>query len=244
MTSLPAWLLPHANAQLGTLIDHTLLRPEATESEILSLCDEAIALGLGTVCVNGQWVGVASKRLAGSGIRVAGVVGFPLGASGRASKAAEANALVEEGATELDVVLSLGLARAGRWDLVQEELEVVVAAARGAAVKVILETAALEPAMIPSACAAARAAGAAFVKTSTGMHAAGGATEAAVVAMRNAVGLDLGVKASGGVRTAEAALRMLRAGADRIGTSAAGQWTTCFGATGPSVAQLLESGLP
>lgn len=241
MTSLPPWLLPFADGPVGALIDHTLLRPEAGEREVLALCDEALALALGTVCVNGQWVGLAARRLLGSGIRVAGVVGFPLGASGRESKVAEAKALVAAGATELDVVQSIALARTGQWSVVREELEAVVTAVPGCPVKVILETAALDPASIAPACEAARDAGAAFVKTSTGFHAAGGATQDAVRAMRSAVGLALGVKASGGVRTPDAALLMLRAGADRIGTSAAGSWSTLVGPGGPTVAAALAS---
>lgn len=241
MTALPPWLVAHAGSPFGALIDHTLLKPEAGELEILALCDEALALGLGTVCVNGQWVGVAARRLRGTGIRVAGVVGFPLGASGRRSKVAEAEALVAEGATELDVVQSIGLARARQWSVVREELEAIVSAVPGCPVKVILETAALDPATIAAACGAARDAGAAFVKTSTGFHPAGGATQEAVRAMRSAVGLALGVKASGGVRTPDAALLMLRAGADRIGTSAAASWSTLVGPGAPTVAAALAA---
>lgn len=239
MTTLPPWLASHADLPFGALIDHTLLKPEAGERDILMLCDEAVQLGLGTVCVNGQWVGVAARKLQGSGIRVAGVVGFPLGASGRASKVAEAQALVAAGATELDMVQSIALAREGQWSPLREELEAVITAVPGCPVKVILETAALDPESIAPACQAARAAGAAFVKTSTGFHPAGGATQDAVRAMRAAVGASLGVKASGGVRTPDAALLMLRAGADRIGTSAAASWTTLVGPGGPTVAKAL-----
>lgn len=240
--ALPPWLLPLADRRFGRLIDHTLLKPEAGECDILDLCDEAVDLGLGAVCLNGQWVGVAARRLAGSGVGVVGVVGFPLGASGCESKVGEARALVAAGATELDVVQSLGLACTGQWGLVRDELAAVIAAVPGCPVKVILETAALDPASIAAACAAARAAGARFVKTSTGMHAAGGATPGAVRAMRDAVGLELGVKASGGVRTPDAAILMLRAGADRIGTSAAASWSALVGTAGPSVAQALAEG--
>lgn len=225
MSQLPPWLLPLAQVRLGRLIDHTLLKPEAVESDILALCDEAIDLGLGAVCVNGQWVPLAARRLLGTQVRTVGVVGFPLGASGRRSKVEEAKALHGDGAAELDVVQSLGWARAGQWSLVREELTAVVAGVPGCAVKVILETAALSEADLVPACEAARAAGAKFVKTSTGMHAAGGATRQAVAALRGAVGLELGVKASGGIRTTEAALQMLGAGADRIGTSAAASWS-------------------
>lgn len=239
MSDLHPWLEPFAEARVGRLIDHTLLKPEASEAEILNLCDEAIELGLGSVCVNGQWVALAVKRLNGTGVLTVGVVGFPLGASGRNSKVEEAKALHGDGAAELDVVQSLGWARTGQWSLVRDELAAVVRAVPGCPVKVILETAALSASEIEPACDAAVAAGAKFVKTSTGMHSAGGATQESVAALRRAVGLDLGVKASGGIRTAEAALLMLRAGADRIGTSAAAGWRGLIGLRGPTVAEAL-----
>jgi deoxyribose-phosphate aldolase len=240
VTRLPSWLLPLAQVRLGRLIDHTLLKPEAGESDILALCDEAVELGFGAVCVNGQWVGLAAKRLLGTAVLTVGVVGFPLGASGRQSKVEEAKALHGDGAGELDVVQSLGWARTGQWSLVREELAAVVRAVPACPVKVIVETAALNPSEIEASCAAARAAGARFVKTSTGMHSAGGASEEAVGALRRAVGLELGVKASGGVRAPDAMLRMLRAGADRIGTSAAASWRGLVGSGGPTVAEALS----
>lgn len=242
MSRLPPWLLPLAQVPLGRLVDHTLLKPETVESDILALCDQASELGLGAVCVNGQWVPLVAKRLLGTPVRTVGVVGFPLGASGRRSKVEEAKALHGDGAAELDVVQSLGWAKAGQWSLVRDELAAVVHAVPGCPVKVILETAALRPGEIEAACDAARAAGARFVKTSTGMHSAGGATQEAVRALRQAVGLELGVKASGGIRTAEAALLLLRAGADRIGTSAAANWRGLVGPGGPTVAEALAGG--
>jgi deoxyribose-phosphate aldolase len=229
VTPLPSWLEPFANSRVGRLIDHTLLKPEASESDILRLCDEAVELGLGAVCLNGQWVALAAKRLQGTPVVTVGVVGFPLGASGRAAKAEEARLLRADGAGEIDVVQSLGWAATGQWSLVRDELGAVVKTVPGCPVKVILETAALGAPQIELACDAARAARAAFVKTSTGFHPAGGATTEAVAAMRRAVATDLGVKASGGVRTAEAAVEMLRAGADRIGTSSAASWRTLVG---------------
>jgi deoxyribose-phosphate aldolase len=241
VSDLPAWLEPFAKSRVGRLIDHTLLKPEASESEILTLCDEAIELGLGAVCVNGQWVALAAKRLNGTGVHTIGVVGFPLGASGRHSKVQEAKALHRDGATELDVVQSLGWARTGQWSLVRDELTAVIRAVPGIPVKVILETAALSASEIEPACDAAVAAGARYVKTSTGMHSAGGATQESVAALRRAVGLDLGVKASGGIRTPEAALLMLRAGADRIGSSAAGGWRGLIGLRGPTVEEALAT---
>lgn len=251
MTSLPPWLQPHADSSLAELIDHTLLKPEAGADEIARLCDEAVRLGLGTVCVNGQWVVAAARRLSGtasrrvsgassiaavltaadtleipsiSRVRLAAVVGFPLGATGPRVKAAETLMAVADGATEIDVVQSLGWARDGAWKLLESELRAVVESAQGHVVKVILETAALSTVEIEESCQAAVAAGAMFVKTSTGFHARGGATLEAVAQMRRCVGDGIGVKASGGVRTADDAVRMLFAGADRIGTSAAATW--------------------
>lgn len=224
MAALPPWLESFATARLGRLIDHTLLKPEASEADILGLCDEAVELGLGAVCVNGQWVALAARRLAGTPVVTVGVVGFPLGASGRGSKAAEAGLLRADGAGEIDVVQSLGWARTGQWSLVRDELAAVVRAVPGCPVKVILETAALSFSEMEPACDAASAAGAAFVKTSTGFHPAGGATPEAVAALRRAVGSAMGVKASGGVREPADAVAMLRAGADRIGSSTAAAW--------------------
>lgn len=231
MSPLRPWLEPFANARVGRLIDHTNLKPEVSESDVLRLCDEAMELGLGAVCLNGQWVALAAKRLLGTPVVTVGVVGFPLGASGRVAKVEEAKALRHDGAGEIDVVQSLGWATTGQWSLVRDELSAVVKAVPGCPVKVILETAALSASHIELACDAARAAGAAFVKTSTGFHPSGGASLDAVRAMREAVGTQLGVKASGGVRTAELAVAMLKAGADRIGTSSAGSWTELLAVT-------------
>ncbi len=238
MSPLPSWLEPLANVRLGRLIDHTLLKPEASEAEILTLCDEAIELGLGAVCVNGQWVALAAKRLSGTAVATVGVVGFPLGASGLA-KVDEAKRLQADGARELDVVQSLGWARTGQWSLVRDELAAVVRGVPGCPVKVILETAILGPPQLELACDAAQAAGASFVKTSTGFHPSGGATVGAVSALRQTVGASMGVKASGGIRTQEEALSMLRAGADRIGTSSAAHWKDLVGLNGPTVAKAL-----
>lgn len=224
MTPLPFWLEPLADSPIGRLIDHTVLKPEASESDVLRLCEEAVELGLGAVCVNGQWVALAAKRLQGTSVLTVGVVGFPLGASGRISKVEEAKAVRGDGAGEIDVVQSLGWATTGQWSLVRDELSVVVKAVPGCPVKVILETAALGAPQIELACDAAKSARAVFVKTSTGFHPSGGATIEAVASMRAAVGADLGVKASGGVRTPELAVAMLRAGASRLGTSSAAVW--------------------
>ncbi len=238
--SLPPWLEPFAGQKVGRLIDHTNLKPEVSEADVLRLCDEAMELGLGAVCVNGQWVGLAAKRLQGTPVVTVGVVGFPLGASGRIAKVEEAKALRHDGAGEIDVVQSLGWAATGQWSLVRDELAAVVRSVPGCPVKVILETAALGASQIELACDAARSAGAAYVKTSTGFHPSGGATVESVAALRSAVGSTMGVKASGGVRTSEAALAMLLAGADRIGTSSAAEWRGLVGLQGPTVSEALS----
>lgn len=237
---LPPWLARLGERRgIGALVDHTLLRPEATEADIVGLCDEAVRLGFGHVCVNGQWVGIASRRLGSAAARVVTVVGFPLGASGLTQKAAETRLAVADGAAEIDMVMPLGSAKADRWDQVGDEIETVVQAAQGRPVKVILETAALTSREATLAARTAVEAGARAVKTSTGFHPAGGATPEAVALLRQAVGPTLGVKASGGIRTAEMAIAMLRAGADRIGASAAASWSGIIGPEAPTIAQLL-----
>jgi deoxyribose-phosphate aldolase len=221
--TLPPWLALHADRPLASLIDHTLLRADATADDITRLCAEGTRLGVATVCVNGQWVAWARRQLEGKG-GVAAVAGFPLGASGPRSKAAETLMAVQDGATEIDVVQSLGWAKAGEWPLLEAELRAVVEAAGAAAVKVIVESAALDADQVARSCESAVAAGAAYVKSSTGFHAAGGATVEGIRLMRTVVGDRCGVKASGGIRTAEDAIAMLRAGASRIGASGATGW--------------------
>lgn len=205
--------------ELAARIDHTLLKPASTREDILRVCDEAKKLRTASVCVNAYWAPVVAAALAGSDVRTCCVVGFPLGAMSTAAKAFEAREAVATGAQEIDMVLNVGLARGGEWAAVQADIAAVVAAAAPAGVKVILETCLLTDAQKRRACEAAKAAGAAFVKTSTGFS-TGGATEADVRLMRETVGPEMGVKASGGVRTREDALRMLAAGATRIGASA------------------------
>lgn len=237
---LSPWLVPFAGRPgLAPLIDHTLLRPEATGADIERLCDEARRFGFCAVCVNGQWVGPAVERLRGSSVLVAAVVGFPLGASGLVAKAAETRLAVADGAAEVDMMIALGFAKAGDWVAVEDEIAAVVEAARGRVVKVILETAVLGPEEIELGCQAALDAEADFVKTSTGFHPAGGATVDAVARIRRVVGERLGVKASGGIRTPEQALRLLAAGADRIGTSAAAGWGPVVGPEAPPLEVLL-----
>jgi deoxyribose-phosphate aldolase len=240
VTHLPPWLARLGERHgIGALVDHTLLRPEATEADIVRLCEEAVRLGLGQVCVNGQWVGIASRQVGTALTRVVTVVGFPLGASGLTQKAAETRLAVADGAAEIDMVMSLGSAKADRWDQVGDEIEAVVQAAQGRSVKVILETSALTSREVTLAARTAVEAGARAVKTSTGFHPAGGATPEAVALLRQTVGPMLGVKASGGIRTPEMAIAMLRAGADRIGSSAAASWSGIIGPDAPTIAELL-----
>jgi deoxyribose-phosphate aldolase len=238
---VPPWLAAEAGARgLGRFLDHTLLKPEATREQIEALCDEARRYEVRAVCVNGAWTARCAARLAGGAAAVATVVGFPLGASASAAKACETHRAVADGAAEIDMVIALGQVRAGDWRYVEDDIRAVVGAAGPAAVKVILETAALEPREITEACQAAVAGGAGYVKTSTGFHPAGGATVEAVGLMRRAVGPTFGVKASGGIRTKEAALEMLAAGANRIGTSATAAMAAWLGPSAPTLEELLR----
>lgn len=208
-------------ADLARIIDHTLLRPEAGPDEVEALCDEAAELHVGAVCVSPSQVPVVVARLV-DGIAVATVVGFPSGAHRPAAKAAEAALAVAEGVAEIDMVIDLGLAMAGRWLEVEAEIaEVRAAVPSPLNLKVIIESALLESdAAIVSACRAAEAAGADYVKTSTGFHPAGGASAAAVTLMAATVDGRLGVKASGGIRDTATALTLVEAGATRLGCSA------------------------
>jgi deoxyribose-phosphate aldolase len=237
---LPAWLTAHAGVRgLGRFLDHTLLKPEATQAQIEALCEEGRRYGVRAVCVNGAWTEVCADRLAGSGVVVAVVAGFPLGAMATAGKAEETRLAVGGGAAEVDMVMSLGAAKAGAWRAVEADVRQVVEAAGPALVKVILETAALTAAEIEAACEAAVRGGAGFVKTSTGFHPAGGATIEAVSRMRRTVGPGIGVKASGGIRSVETAVAMLRAGADRIGTSSTAAMASVLGPGAPALETLL-----
>ncbi len=202
------------------MIDHTLLAPEATPQRVVALCDEAVELGVYAVCVSPRWVPVAARRLADSKVAVATVVGFPSGAHRSAAKAAEARIALSDGADELDMVVAIGDVVAGDWDAVRADIDAVRAAVPPPTVlKVIIESAVLDPAQLDRVCRVAVDAGADFVKSSTGFHPAGGATREAIAAMRAAVGPDIGVKASGGIRDADVALAMIAAGATRIGAS-------------------------
>jgi len=203
---------------LAPLLEHTLLREDATEADILRTCEEARKHRLGAVCVRSRWVGRAARALAGSGVAVVATVDFPEGTGSTGGRAREARAAAEAGASEVDVVLGRAALQARDHAAVLRDLQDVVTAAR-VPVKVILETCRLSRDEKVAACALAQAAGAAWVKTSTG-YAEGGATVEDVALLRASVGPSVGVKASGGIRTADDALRMVRAGADRIGTSA------------------------
>lgn len=206
--------------RLAAAIDSTLLRPEARPEDVAALCREAIALGVAAVCVNPEYVDLSARMLQGSGVKVATVVGFPLGATTTAVKVYEARQVVEAGADEVDMVLALGRFKAGEDARVEDEIRAVVEGAGGRTVKVILETGLLAPDEIRRACLLVKGAGAHFVKTSTGFG-PGGARVEDVSLMRETVGPEMGVKASGGIRDRAAALRMLEAGASRLGTSSA-----------------------
>ena len=200
---------------LARLVDHTLLRPEATDAQVAALCAEAAELGAYAVCVSPSRLPL---RVA-AGVQVCTVVGFPSGAHAGEVKAAEAALAVRQGATEVDMVIDLGRARAGDWAAVETDVATVRAACGDALLKVILESAALDLEQVTLACGASERGGAQFVKTSTGFHPSGGASLEAVRAMRGAVGDRLGVKASGGIRDTATALAMVEAGASRLGLS-------------------------
>ncbi len=210
-----------AIAAIATLIDHTLLRPEATRADIVKLCGEARQYGFATVCINPYWVPLASSELEGSVVRVCTVAGFPLGATSTQAKVAEAAVALRAGALEIDMVMNVGAMRSGDLDAVKLDIQAVAQACHdaGAIVKVILETALLDDEQKTAACGLAQAAGADFVKTSTGFGPAG-ATAHDVALMRAAVGPRTGVKAAGGIRTIEDFRAMAAAGANRIGASA------------------------
>jgi deoxyribose-phosphate aldolase len=206
-------------ADLGKLIDHTLLKPEATRDEVVKLCDEARKYRFASVCVNTTWVPLCKSLLSGTDVMVCAVVGFPLGAMTPNAKAYEAREAVRQGAREIDMVINIGALKSRDYETVFEDICKVVKGSAPAGVKVILETSSLTQEEKIIAISLSKLAGAAFVKTSTGF-AKGGATVEDVALMRQLVGNELGVKASGGVRTAEDVVKMAQAGANRIGASA------------------------
>ncbi|MDX6765186.1 MAG: deoxyribose-phosphate aldolase [Candidatus Methylacidiphilales bacterium] len=205
--------------EIATLIDHTLLKPEATRTQIEQLCTEAREHGFFSVCINPYWISDAKKLLNGSGVKVCTVIGFPLGAGLPQSKMHATQDAIKAGADEVDVVQNIGAAKEAHWNFIEHEIHEVVSAAQGKTVKVILETCLLTDHEIVECCKAAQKAGAHFVKTSTGFS-SGGATIEAVALMRKTVGPSMGVKASGGIKDLAAAEAMVVAGANRLGTSA------------------------
>ena len=213
--------LTRIDPEIAGMIDHTLLRPDATRDEIVKLSREARKYGFASVCVNPYWVPVVAAELAGSPVKVCTVIGFPLGANSTEVKVAETEAALRVGAQEIDMVQNVGALRSCDYETVRNDIHAVVEAAHraGAIVKVILETALLNDEQKAMASTLAKMAGADFVKTSTGF-AASGATAHDVALMRSIVGPDMGVKASGGIRTLDDVKKMAAAGASRIGASA------------------------
>ncbi|SCZ77074.1 deoxyribose-phosphate aldolase [Acidaminobacter hydrogenoformans] len=205
---------------LAGYIDHTILKADATREQVIQVCEEAKTHGFWSVCVNPYYVSLVAEALKGSSVRVCSVIGFPLGASVTSVKAAETRQAIEDGAGEIDMVINVAALKNGDDQVVLQDIEGVVAALQGKAIlKVILETCLLTDAEKIKACKLSKAAGAHFVKTSTGFS-TGGATAEDIALMRREVGSDMGVKASGGIRSREIALQMIEAGASRIGASA------------------------
>jgi deoxyribose-phosphate aldolase len=205
---------------IAKYIDHTILKPEATVEDVKRLCREAKEYSFASVCVNGCYAKLVSTELAGSEVKTCVVVGFPLGAMTKEAKAFETSQAIENGASEIDMVINVGALKSKDYKFVKEDIEAVVNAAKGKAlVEVIIETCLLSDEEKVKACEIAKEAKADFVKTSTGFS-SGGATKEDIALMRKTVGSDLGVKASGGVRDFKTAMDMINAGASRIGASA------------------------
>jgi deoxyribose-phosphate aldolase len=213
--------LVKVDPSIASVIDHTILKPEATRADVLKICREAREYGFASVCINPYWVPLARAELAGSPVKVCTVVGFPLGATSTDAKAAETASAVRAGAQEIDMVINVGALRSGDHEAVKRDIQRVVETAHesGAIVKVILENALLDDSQKTVACTLAKLAGADFVKTSTGFGPSG-ATAHDVALMRSVVGPSMGVKAAGGIRTLEDFRAMTAAGATRIGASA------------------------
>jgi deoxyribose-phosphate aldolase len=213
-------LLHRVRSEIGRMIDHTLLKADASRMEVERLCREAREFHFASVCINPGRVELAARMLDGSTVKVCTVIGFPLGASHPKVKAAETRQAIRDGAKEVDMVINVGAVKDGDWRLVEEDIRAVTeAAGRRVTSKVILETCLLTDEEIVKSCLACRKAGADFVKTSTGFS-SGGATAEHVALMRRVVGAGMGVKASGGVRSFGDAVSMIESGADRIGASA------------------------
>ncbi|MCJ1982214.1 deoxyribose-phosphate aldolase [Lactococcus piscium] len=203
---------------LNKYIDHTVLKADTTKETVQKIIDEAIKYDFMSVCLNPTWVAYAAEKLADTDVKVCTVIGFPLGANTSVVKAFEASEAIKNGADEVDMVINIGAAKAGDWDLVTSDIAAVVAVSKAVTTKVIIETALLTDDEKVNACQAAVKAGADFVKTSTGFSTAG-ATATDIALMRQTVGPDMGVKASGGVRSIADAEVMIAAGATRLGTS-------------------------
>ena len=205
---------------IASLIDHTILKPDATRTEVRQICAEALRYGFASVCVNSFWVPLVAAELSGSAVKACTVAGFPLGASSTAAKVAETLGALAEGAREIDMVINIGALRGGEISVVEADIRAVVAASHehGAIVKVILETCLLSDEQKVIACEISKRAGADVVKTSTGFSKSG-ATVEDIALMRRAVGSEMGVKASGGIRTLDDLRAMTAAGATRIGSS-------------------------
>lgn len=204
--------------KLNKYIDHTLLKPDASQEQIETLIEEAKKYDFASVCVNPTWVSFAAQALKATDVKVCTVIGFPLGANTPELKAFETSDAIQNGANEIDMVINIGALKSRNFDLVERDIRAVVEAAKGTLVKVIIETCLLTDDEKVKACQLAQKAGADFVKTSTGFS-TGGATVADVALMRKTVGPDMGVKASGGARSYEDALAFIKAGATRIGAS-------------------------
>ena len=204
--------------KLNKYIDHTLLKPDASQEQIETLIEEAKKYEFASVCVNPTWVSFAAQALKATDVEVCTVIGFPLGANTPELKAFETSDAIQNGANEVDMVINIGALKSRNFDLVERDIRAVVEAAKGTLVKVIIETCLLTDDEKVKACQIAQKAGADFVKTSTGFS-TGGATVADVALMRKTVGPDMGVKASGGARSYEDALAFIKAGATRIGAS-------------------------
>ncbi len=207
--------------ELARMIDHTLLKPEATKEQIIQLCSEAKKYNFASVCINPCYVALCTKLLKDTPVKVCTVIGFPLGATSSAAKSFETEQALRDGAKEIDMVINVGMLKSGEYNYIEDDIFGVVTTCRrfGALVKVIIETALLTDEEKIKACMLAKRAGADFVKTSTGFSRSG-ATVGDVALMRKVVGTAMGVKAAGGVRTKEEALAMIASGADRIGASA------------------------
>ena len=206
--------------ELNRMMDHTILKADATEQDVLQVIEEAKEYHFYSVCINPTWVKLAAEKLAGEPVAVCTVIGFPLGANTSEVKAYETTDAINNGADEVDMVINVGALKSAQYKKVQQDIEAVVAAAKDRAlVKVIIETALLTKEEIVKACELAQAAGADFVKTSTGFSTSGAAA-ADVKLMRETVGSSMGVKASGGIHSAQEAMAMIEAGANVLGTSA------------------------